>query len=409
MKNPKSTHQKNLILCTLAFISFESCLWLLAKSINHSVGTFILFLGAGWFMWTFTEYVIHRFLMHELILPGKKDELFNHQHHHQNPSELIIGWPHRLLIGILGGIMMGIAIAYDRNSFTFFTGFFIGFLLYNFLHYLLHQPIGKYLLPKVQRAHILHHTRYPDCGYSFSTVFWDWLFDTLPPAKAEISEQMKKNYFNPRMAGSKLNSSLTNWTIKGGTIILILPFFFLFQNCVPVFSDLQSARTVGAGQVEVTPFGTFNEAQNEFGANIAIGLSSNIDLRARYEYVSVGEGEGTGVFGFGPKFGIIPGRIAAFLPVGNALNKEYSDNWQFQPTLLLTQPIVKDKFEATLSPKYLIYFCDSCGGFFATNLGIAWGTNLNNWAIRAEYGRVFSDGGVGQFSLGFSFNVNPKD
>ena len=409
MKNPKSSPQKNLILCSLAFVFFESCLLLIAISLNHQAGTFLLLLSAGWFMWTFAEYVIHRFLMHELIVPGKKDELFKHHHHHQNPSELVVGWTHRLLIGVLGGLMMALAIVYDRYPFTILTGFFIGFLFYNFLHYLLHRPLGKYLLPKVQRAHILHHTRYPNCGYSFSTIFWDWLFDTLPPTEVEVSEQMKKNYFNPRMTVSKPCPNQSNWKAKGQITILALVVLTTVQSCVPVFSDLQSARTVGAGQVELTPFGTFNEGQNEFGANIAIGLSPNIDLRARYEYVSLGEGEGTGVFGIGPKFGIIPGRIAAFLPVGNALNEEYSANWQIQPTMLLTQPIVPDKLEATLSPKYLVYFCDSCGGLFATNVGLAWGTDLNKWAIRAEYGRAFSDGSVGQFSLGFSFNVNPKD
>ena len=191
---------------------------------------------------------------------------------------------------------------------------------------------------------------------------------------------------------------------------MLIPFLgsLAVFSCVPVFSDLQSARTVGAGQVELTPFATFNEAQNEYGANLAIGLTPTIDLRARYEYVSLGDGEGTGVYGIGPKFGIIPNRIAAFLPVGNAFNPELSDQWQIQPTLLFTQPIVEDKFEATLSPKYLVYFCESCGGYFATNLGFAWGTDLNRWAIRAEYGRIFSGEGVGQFSMGFSFNLNPN-
>jgi hypothetical protein len=191
---------------------------------------------------------------------------------------------------------------------------------------------------------------------------------------------------------------------------MLIPFLgsLAVFSCVPVFSDLQSARTVGAGQVELTPFASINDAQTEYGANLAVGLTQTIDLRARYEYLTMGDGEGTGVFGIGPKFGLVPGRIAAFLPVGNALNPDYSDNWQFQPTLLFTQPIVEDKFEATLSPKYLVYFCESCGGFFATNLGFAWGKDLNRWALRAEYGRIFDEGGVGQFSMGFSFNLNPK-
>lgn len=357
MKKSNLTSKKNLLFCSLVFLFLESCLLVIASALESSTAIFLTLAGSGWLMWTFVEYSIHRFLMHELIVPGKKDELFHHHQHHQNPSELVVGWPHRIVIGVLGGLILTFAIIYENPGFTFFTGFFIGFLFYNFLHYLLHRPIGKFLLPNVQRAHILHHTRFPNCGYSFSTAFWDWLFDTLPPTEAEITEQMKKNYFNPRNTGSNPKTFETSWTKKetSSTLFILIAVTFL-PSCVPVFSDLQSARTVGAGQVEMTPFATFNEAQTEYGTNVAIGITPNFDLRARYEYVSLGDGEGTGVFGIGPKFGIVPGRVAAFVPVGNAFNSDFSDNWQVQPTLLLTQPIVENKFEATLSPKYLVFF-----------------------------------------------------
>jgi sterol desaturase/sphingolipid hydroxylase (fatty acid hydroxylase superfamily) len=175
----------------------------LANAWENPFSYFITLLVAGWLLWTFTEYVIHRFLMHELIVPGKKDELFHHHQHHQNPSDLRVTWLHRFLVGILGCLILGTAV-YLNNSFTFFAGFIIGFIFYNFLHYLLHRPIGGYLFPKIQRAHILHHTRYPQCGYSFSTILWDWLFDTLPPRGAEVTDQMKKNYFNHLSKRSKI-------------------------------------------------------------------------------------------------------------------------------------------------------------------------------------------------------------
>lgn len=195
MKTSKITAKNNLLFCTLSFLFFESCLLLIARALENPLSVFLTFLLAGWLLWTFVEYGIHRFLMHELIIPGKKDELFHHHNHHQKPGDLMVGWRHRLLIGILASLIIAVAITYQINSFTFFTGFFIGFLLYNLLHYLLHRPVGKSIFPQIQRAHILHHSRYPHCGYSFSTIIWDWLFDTLPPKEAVVTEQMKKNYF----------------------------------------------------------------------------------------------------------------------------------------------------------------------------------------------------------------------
>lgn len=161
---------------------------------QNTPGYFIfLFLG-GWLCWTFVEYGIHRFLMHELIVPGKKDTLFHHQEHHQDPSNLKVGLIHRAIIFILGIIVVWIALKLN-STFSILAGFFTGFLMYNFLHYLLHQPICRFILPNIQRAHILHHTRYPNQGYSFSTILWDWLFDTLAPSHIEVTEKMKQFYF----------------------------------------------------------------------------------------------------------------------------------------------------------------------------------------------------------------------
>lgn len=207
MKKSQLAPKNNLLFCTLAFLFFECCLLLLVTALENSTTIFVALLGAGWLMWTFVEYVVHRFLMHELIIPGHKDELFNHHEHHQHPGDLVVSWKHRLLTGVLGIVLLTLAIAIQINPFTFFTGFFIGFMLYNLLHYLLHRPLGNTILPQVQRAHILHHTRYPHCGFSFSTIFWDWLFNTLPPREAEVTEQMKKNYFSTGTIVSKPGTS----------------------------------------------------------------------------------------------------------------------------------------------------------------------------------------------------------
>jgi hypothetical protein len=171
-------------------------------------GYFIfLFLG-GWLIWTFLEYLIHRFLMHELLIPGQKDTLFHHHEHHSNPSNLKVNFFHRTFTLLLG-IMIN-WVAWERNStFTIFAGFFTGFLMYNILHYLLHKPVGKYIFPRIQRAHILHHTRYPNQGYSFSTILWDWLFNTLAPAHVHVTEKMRENYFNTFNKGQKTKSQIT--------------------------------------------------------------------------------------------------------------------------------------------------------------------------------------------------------
>lgn len=194
MKTINKKPAKTIALCFLNFVTILYCLFLLAYSLRHTPGYFILLFITGWLSWTFVEYFVHRFLMHELIVPGKKDDVFNHQVHHQNPKDLKVSFLHRVIIFILGVVLFWKAIELN-NLFTLFAGFFMGFLSFNFIHYVLHQPYGKYFFPKIQNTHILHHTRYPTCGYSFSTILWDWMNDTLPPKNATISDQVRINYF----------------------------------------------------------------------------------------------------------------------------------------------------------------------------------------------------------------------
>lgn len=208
MKNRIETSSADLGKCFLKASLILTSILFLGFYLENTTLSFILLLSAGWLMWTFVEYSIHRFLMHELIVPGSKSDILNHQHHHQHPHELKVKPIHRLSVLILGiGVFI---LAFKlQNSFTILAGFIIGFLIYNYLHYLLHLPIGRYFLPKIQKAHILHHTRYPYCGYSFSTILWDWLFDTLPPRDAEVTEKMKENFFGYSSSKTKNQNKIT--------------------------------------------------------------------------------------------------------------------------------------------------------------------------------------------------------
>jgi hypothetical protein len=202
-----------------------------------------------------------------------------------------------------------------------------------------------------------------------------------------------------------------------GTLLLLITF----QNCAPVFSDMQSARLVGKGNFEVTPsystvsFGEGGESegiQNHIGAQFALGLSEKVDLRARFEHIWLKEdGEyNEQIIGIGPKFSLVKDRIAGYLPVGFALS-DVGESIQVHPTLLFTVPIVPDKLDFNPSAKYLISFCDGCENLVAFNLGLGFSEDITRWAIRAEYGLLYNPGESGHFgqcSVGFSYIFSKK-
>ena len=207
-------------------------------------------------------------------------------------------------------------------------------------------------------------------------------------------------------------------------ILILFSSFIILQSCAPVFSELQTAKTVGKDNVEVVP--TYSSVsyrdkeetegfQNQIGLQVAYGVTNNFDIRGRLEHIwlkdSKGE-EGVTIFGVGPKLGILKDKISFYLPVGRALGSDYSETWQLHPTLLMTLPALKNKIDITLAPKYLMLLCEDCPNYGAVNLGFSFSNDLTKWAIRPEYGILFhpeTSSRFRQFSLGFVYFFREKN
>ena len=207
------------------------------------------------------------------------------------------------------------------------------------------------------------------------------------------------------------------------TFICGLIVLLATQSCAPVFSELQSARMTGAGQVELTPHysstsvadgGDSEGIQNHLGLQLAVGVSPKVDLRFRYENIWLkGDGvtDGLSLIAFGPKLSLIPDQLALYAPIGTAVGDGITDSWQFQPTVFVTLPVVPQKLDFTVAPKMVVSFCDDCNSYFAFNTGLAISSNITRWAFRPEFGLLFGeDGGTAShLSFGISFNVSrPK-
>lgn len=209
-------------------------------------------------------------------------------------------------------------------------------------------------------------------------------------------------------------------SLRNAMVVFALAGMLAFvTGCVAPFSDLQSARLLGKGNVEVTPSytsvsvsdeGQTEHIQNHFGAQIGFGLAKFMDLRLRYEHISATidtESVSVNVLGFGPKFRLAKKWLAFYVPIGFAFGGDVEnggDSWQVHPTLLATLPIAKF-LEINPSAKVMIPFkSDAADTLFAFNLGLAISSDVTKWAIRPEIG--FCTGSVSgtfmQISVGLS-------
>ncbi|MEZ4688176.1 MAG: hypothetical protein R3B47_19575 [Bacteroidia bacterium] len=204
-------------------------------------------------------------------------------------------------------------------------------------------------------------------------------------------------------------------------LLAFVVFCLTQQSCAPIFSEFQTARTVGKDKLEIVPFyshlgeidnGNTYSLQSHGGLQFAYGFCSNFDLRARFDVIGAdGWGEGRSAFSIGGKYSIIEDRLSVFLPVGRALGENTSDSWQIQPTAFLTVPVLENRLDATIGPKYVFTFGQNTRNYAGANLGLSFSTDINKWAIRPEYGILFNpdqSGLITQFGIGFSATIGTK-
>lgn len=157
-----------------------------------TAGTAVGLMVTGLFLWTFTEYLLHRFVFHWTndTAFGRRFHFLAHGVHHEYPNDA-----DRLVMPLLTSVPLAIFF-YSLFYFTLgvgnaeplFVGFGAGYLMYDGTHYAVHHfkqttRFGKY----VKRHHMLHHHMDHDGGFGVSTPIWDLVFRTMPHVKKPVA------------------------------------------------------------------------------------------------------------------------------------------------------------------------------------------------------------------------------
>ena len=112
--------------------------------------------------WTFSEYVFHRFVLHDLISAG-------HRLHHAHPD--------RPVLAVLWQIWVSFALVYLIAGGAFLAGSLITYAWYLFVHHSAHHS-PRYVPAPLLKHHSSHH-KFSTRNYGVSTTFWDHVFRTM--------------------------------------------------------------------------------------------------------------------------------------------------------------------------------------------------------------------------------------
>jgi sterol desaturase/sphingolipid hydroxylase (fatty acid hydroxylase superfamily) len=153
-------------------------IWKAFVDIQMNFLGFMGWLVAGLFIWTITEYIMHRYIFH--FYPsskiGKRIHFIFHGVHHDYPNDA-----KRLVMPPSASIPMALVLYFlflyilpAGTIFAFFAGFLIGYLIYDMVHYALHHANFKSPFWKsLKQHHMLHHYSDSTKGYGVSSAIWD--------------------------------------------------------------------------------------------------------------------------------------------------------------------------------------------------------------------------------------------
>ena len=153
---------------------------LVAFTLRGSLSDRLVWLGAaiaGSGSWTLLEYVLHRFVFHQM--PMIVDL---HRAHHVAPRAYL-STPTWITLLVLGGLFfLPIWCLFTLNiAFGAMTGLIIGWLWYGIVHHVIHHRRPRRLaiaLKAASHRHLRHHSAYRFGNFGVTTPIWDYVFGT---------------------------------------------------------------------------------------------------------------------------------------------------------------------------------------------------------------------------------------
>lgn len=146
-----------------------------------------LFSVIGFFGWGLSEYLLHRFPFHYTNAPNEFIRFFTsgfHMLHHKVPqsSEYIVApiylalWGH--FLAMCGFFLFTWGNWMIINLLG--VGFAIGYMYYEWVHYLTHHhnPKSQYY-KDLKDYHLIHHFKDPKNNFGVSYKMWDYIFRTV--------------------------------------------------------------------------------------------------------------------------------------------------------------------------------------------------------------------------------------
>ena len=165
--------------------------WSLSKV---SVLLAIALVIAGYALWTLFEYWLHRIVFHFEPEGGVGARLhwIIHGVHHDHPNDpMRLVMPPAVSVPLAAAVFGLLYLIFGgRYAPGLGAGFFVGYLVYDMMHYYLHhfRPRG-WLGRMLRERHMRHHFQDDTRGFGISAPYWDEVFGTSTRARRSARDE----------------------------------------------------------------------------------------------------------------------------------------------------------------------------------------------------------------------------
>lgn len=144
----------------------------------------------GLFLWTLSEYLLHRFMFHMQVKGERAQQLiflFHGVHHAQPQCKTrlvmppVVSIPLAIIFYALFYLIFTVLFQAGQWVAPVFFAFILGYLIYDITHYATHHfPMRNGYAKFIKRYHMQHHYKTPDKRFGVSSPLWDIVFNTYP-------------------------------------------------------------------------------------------------------------------------------------------------------------------------------------------------------------------------------------
>lgn len=142
-------------------------------------------LPAGVALWSFMEYVLHRFAFHEAR--GANYGSREHLRHHGSEDTVLeswyLSWAGVLALSLLAIPAVGRLLGAEQVGWGVGLGYLVAYGFYDWVHWRAHRrPIPRGVFGRyeagVRQHHFIHHFHAPMQNHGVTSPFWDHVFGT---------------------------------------------------------------------------------------------------------------------------------------------------------------------------------------------------------------------------------------